>query len=85
MATCVELGGAGLPAMLLGLLLCCIAAVGASADDMYSERTLHIARQLNCPICAGESVADSQSELARQMRGIIEQKVQAGESRRSDH
>ena len=61
------------------LSLLCLSAV-ASAADVYSARTLQIARQLNCPICAGESVADSQSELARQMRGIIEQKVQAGES-----
>jgi cytochrome c-type biogenesis protein CcmH len=64
----------------LALLVMFGVAAAASAQDAYSERTLHIARQLNCPICAGESVADSQSELARQMRGIIEQKVQAGES-----
>ena len=68
----------------LALLLALVALVGISAsavaDDAYSERTLKIARELNCPVCAGETVADSQSELARQMRAIIETKVQAGES-----
>lgn len=50
------------------------------AQDIYSQRTIKLAREIHCPICAGESVADSQTELARQMRGIIEEKVQAGES-----
>lgn len=52
----------------------------AGAQDIYSQRTIKLAREIHCPICAGESVADSQTELARQMRGIIEEKVQAGES-----
>lgn len=52
----------------------------AQAEDVYSERTLEIARKLQCPICAGESVADSRTTLAAQMRDVIEQKVQAGES-----
>jgi cytochrome c-type biogenesis protein CcmH len=52
----------------------------AAQQDVYSERTLEIARRLQCPVCAGESVADSNSELARQMRGIIEEQVQAGRS-----
>jgi cytochrome c-type biogenesis protein CcmH len=63
--------------LLLGLLLLTPAAL---ADDVYSSRTLAIATQLRCPICAGESVAASQTEIAKQMRDLIETKVQAGES-----
>ncbi len=51
-----------------------------AADDVYSEETLRIARKLYCPVCAGQTVADSQAGLARQMRETIENKVQAGES-----
>lgn len=76
-----------LPDLLIAIALLVVGVTGllasspsAGAEDVYSERTLEIARQLNCPICSGESLADSQTELARQMRGIIEQKVQAGES-----
>lgn len=53
---------------------------GASAEEVYTERTLELARQLQCPICSGQSVADSQVTLAQQMRDTIERKVQAGES-----
>ncbi len=67
-------------AVVAGLLALAWSASLASAEDMYSERTLRLARQIHCPICAGESIADSQTELARQMRGIIEEKVEAGES-----
>ena len=67
-------------AILLTILATWLAVGVASAEDVYSERTLEIARQLQCPICSGQSVADSQVTLAKQMRDTIERKVQAGES-----
>lgn len=67
-------------ASILAVLIAGLMVSGAAADDVYSERTLDIARQLQCPICDGQSVADSQVTLAQQMRDVIEQKVQAGES-----
>lgn len=61
-------------------LAAALSALPVAAEDIYSPETLEIARGLLCPVCSGQSVADSNSELARQMRAIIEQKVQAGES-----
>jgi cytochrome c-type biogenesis protein CcmH len=52
------------------------AASGASLDDQVYA----IARQLMCPVCAGQTVAESDSSLAREMKGIIRQKLQAGET-----
>jgi cytochrome c-type biogenesis protein CcmH len=46
-----------------------------------SDETRRIASELQCPICEGLSVADSPSQLAVQMRGVIREKVEAGESR----
>lgn len=70
--------------LLLALVLIVLSltplVAAAQAQDVYSDRTLEIARKLQCPICAGESVADSQTTLAAQMRDVIDQKVQAGES-----
>lgn len=69
------------PAALLLALVASFALVfGASADDVYSDRTMDLAARLQCPVCAGQAVADSQVTLARQMRDVIEQKVQAGET-----
>ncbi|MER3406304.1 MAG: cytochrome C biogenesis protein CcmH [Chloroflexota bacterium] len=44
------------------------------------ERVRQIASQLQCPVCQSVSVADSPSELARQMRGVIRQKLEQGET-----
>lgn len=51
-----------------------------AAEDVYTQRTLDLARKLECPVCNGQTVADSHSGTAREMRNVIEQKVLAGES-----
>ncbi len=48
--------------------------------ETVTERTDAIARQLMCPVCAGQSVAESNSDLARDMRKIIKKKIRNGES-----
>ena len=55
-------------------------AASVGAQDTYSERTLELSRQLECPVCQGQTIGESQSALARTMRAIVEEKVQAGES-----
>jgi len=52
-----------------------------AAEEALSPEALEIANQLNCPVCQGQSVRDSNSELARQMRQLIQQKLDQGESR----
>jgi len=56
------------------------AAQTASGRDP-SDETRRIAQELQCPICEGLSVADSPSQLAVGMRGVIREKVEAGETR----
>jgi cytochrome c-type biogenesis protein CcmH len=48
--------------------------------DTLDEETRQVAKQLQCPVCNGSSVADSPSDLAGQMRNVIRQKLEAGES-----
>lgn len=52
----------------------------AAQPKSLDERTYEVARQLQCPVCNGESVADSSSPIAQTMRDLIHQKLAAGES-----
>lgn len=51
-----------------------------SPQQTLDQRAHDVASQLKCPICQGESVADSPSALAQQMRGVIRQQLQVGKS-----
>lgn len=64
----------------VAILLALVPAV-ALAEETLSPEALEIANSLNCPVCEGQSVRDSNSQLARQMREIIQEKLDAGESR----
>jgi cytochrome c-type biogenesis protein CcmH len=63
-------------AVLLGL-----AFAGAVRADELDDRVRAIARELRCIVCQGETVADSNAQLSVQMRALIREKLEAGESR----
>lgn len=53
----------------------------ARADNPIDGQVHAIAGELQCPICAGQSVNESSSPLAQQMRALIRKKLEEGESR----
>lgn len=55
-------------------------ALPAAAEDPLEQQARDIAKGLLCPVCQGLTVADSPSQLAQQMRAIIRQKLERGES-----
>ena len=61
------------------LLACLCLAAGAAAETL-DDRVYGVARRLMCPVCVGQTVAESDSALAREMKAIIRQKLEAGES-----
>ncbi|MBV9357017.1 MAG: cytochrome c-type biogenesis protein CcmH, partial [Chloroflexi bacterium] len=48
--------------------------------DPADDAVRRVAVQLQCPVCEGETVWDSGSRLAADMRGVIRAKQAAGES-----
>ena len=52
----------------------------APIPESLDQRVHDVASQLKCPVCQGESVADSPSTISQQMRGVIRQQLQQGQS-----
>ncbi len=81
----VRAAGAGAVALAVLVLAAVLLAGLALRTAVASERSLDdrvyaVARQLMCPVCAGQTVAESDSTVAREMREIIRQKLLAGEA-----
>ncbi len=53
---------------------------GTRAPRTEAQRVQHIAGQLKCPVCEGETVADSNAMISRDIRGVIQERVAAGQS-----
>ena len=58
-----------------------IAIAGTARAESLDDRVYDVARQLMCPVCPGETAAQSDATLAREMRATIRQKLEAGETR----
>ena len=70
------------------LLVVALALAVAAAPALAQQPALHVnerevyevAAQLRCVVCQNLSVADSPSEMANQMRGIVRERLAAGET-----
>ncbi len=69
--------GAGIGLALFVLSMTVVLPLGAVSLE---EQVEQIAAELRCPVCQGLSVADSPSGMANQMRDLIRERLQAGES-----
>jgi cytochrome c-type biogenesis protein CcmH len=69
----------------LGLLLCMAIAGGARADQPLSDpaleaRALALHQELRCLVCQGQSIADSNADLARDLRLLVRERLAQGDS-----
>ncbi len=56
-----------------------VLAEESDADALYARQS-RLADQLDCPVCQGQSVKESNAPLARQMRALINEKIADGAS-----
>jgi cytochrome c-type biogenesis protein CcmH len=49
-------------------------------EVVLEQQVFEIARQLRCPVCVSESVADSSADISVQMRDIIQEQLEAGKT-----
>jgi cytochrome c-type biogenesis protein CcmH len=54
--------------------------IETAADSVLEARTSALASELRCPVCQGNSIQDSPSELAQQMRDLIRDQLRAGKT-----
>ena len=74
--------------LIIAIMLCCLSspvfAVSDPAemlpDRAQEQRAEALGHQLRCLVCQNESVEESNADLARDLRGIIRQRVVAGDS-----
>ncbi len=66
--------------LLVSLLLVSLASLAMAQDVQLESRVFDIAKQLRCPTCVSSSVADSNAPISLEMRNIIQEKLNAGES-----
>ncbi|MBI4238384.1 MAG: cytochrome c-type biogenesis protein CcmH [Deltaproteobacteria bacterium] len=68
------------PLFILLLLFLISLAACAPAPMDPEDRVQQLGGQIRCPICRGTSIADSPSEMAREMMAVIRDDVVAGKS-----
>lgn len=62
------------------ILLFVMLVVSPLEGSSVEEQVRQIASELRCPVCQNLSVADSPSQMARQMQDLIRERLRAGES-----
>lgn len=53
---------------------------GPPGDSLLEATTREVASQLRCPVCQGNSIQDSPSELAQEMKGLVREQLQSGKT-----
>lgn len=63
---------------LLAAVLAVLLGSALAQDVEIGSRAFDIARNLRCPVCVSESVADSSAQIAQQMRTVIQERIDEG-------
>lgn len=67
--------------LVLASLILTVGAAAVAEAASPEDQVYAIARELMCPVCAGQTVAESSSALAVQMRQVIRERLRQGQTR----
>ena len=67
---------------LVAILLLAMSSLTSAADDEAARRAADLAAQLRCLVCQNQSIAESNAELAVDLRRQIDEQIRAGKSDR---
>ena len=75
------------PVLLVVLALASPAALAVQPDEMLSDAALEtrartLSKELRCMVCQNQSIDDSDAPLARDLRILVRERLQAGDSDR---
>lgn len=70
-----------LGAVVVALLLAAVASLAWAQAEALDPEVFSIGNELRCPTCVSESVSESSSAIAREMRVIIQDQLNQGRSR----
>lgn len=61
-------------------LVLTVFVIGAivTAPQADADRAMAIGRQIRCPVCSGESIADSGTTIAKDMMALVQQRIDEG-------
>ncbi len=67
---------------LLASLILSVAALSCIAEDDLTndQRAYQLSQQLMCPICDGQTLDQSQAQISQDMKSVIQEKLESGES-----
>lgn len=71
-----------LPGVMAPVSLLAAPAPGVFADPAMEARARNLQRQLRCLVCQGESIDESGSDFAADMRRLVREQIAAGKSDR---
>ncbi|UCH26056.1 MAG: cytochrome c-type biogenesis protein CcmH [Trueperaceae bacterium] len=67
---------------LLASLLSLAIGLAAAQELQLEKQVFEIGRQLRCPVCVSESVADSNAQISIEMRQLIQEQLEEGRNER---
>lgn len=71
--------------MLLAALTCAMPVFAVQPDEVLADQRLEarareLSRELRCMVCQNQSIDDSDASLARDLRVLVRERLQAGDS-----